>query len=133
MYQDIPETEKMAFNPNVTVRMRGVIEKCTYCVQRIEEAKIGARRDGRAMAPDEIKTACQQTCPADAIVFGDLNNPKAQVTRLQRSERGYALLAVLGTHPRTTHLGKIRNPSPTLHPKKGTEQKHEGSNGEGPK
>ena len=133
MYQDIPETEKMAFNPNVTVRMRGVVEKCTYCVQRIEEGKIAARRDGRAMAPDEVKTACQQTCPADAIVFGDLNNPKAAVHRLAKSERGYALLAVLGTHPRTMHLGKIRNPSPTLHPKKNTEQKHEGANGEGAK
>ena len=133
MYQDIPETEKMAFNPNVTVRMRGVIEKCTYCVQRIEEAKIGARRDGRPVGDNEIRTACQQTCPADAIIFGDLNNPKAMVTRMAHSDRGYALLAVLGTHPRTTHLGKIRNPSPTLHPKKGTEQKHEGANGEGPK
>jgi molybdopterin-containing oxidoreductase family iron-sulfur binding subunit len=137
MYQDIPETEKMAFNPNVTVRMRGVIEKCTYCVQRIEEGKIASRREGKSIGdgPNEIpiKTACQQTCPADAIVFGDLNNPKAQVTRMTRSERGYALLAVLGTHPRTTHLGKIRNPSPTLHPKKGTEQKHEGSSGEQPK
>jgi Fe-S-cluster-containing dehydrogenase component len=133
-YEEIPETEKMAFNPNVTVRMRGVIEKCTYCVQRIEEAKIASRRDSRALGANEIKTACQQTCPADAIAFGDLNNPRAEVTRLQRSDRGYALLAVLGTHPRTTHLGKIRNPSPTLRPKKGaTEQKHEGSNGEAPK
>ncbi len=133
-YQDIPETEKLAFNPNVSVRMRGVMEKCTYCVQRIEEAKIGARRDGRAIAPNEIKTACQQTCPADAIVFGDLNNPKADVTRLSRSDRGYALLAILGTHPRTLHLGKIRNPSPALHkPAKPPETKHEGSSGEAPK
>ncbi|HEY1960164.1 MAG TPA: 4Fe-4S dicluster domain-containing protein [Polyangiaceae bacterium] len=114
-YQDIPETEKMAFNPDVTVRMRGVMEKCTYCVQRIEEAKIAARREQRGMGPNEIKTACQQTCPADAIVFGDLNEPRSEVSRLARSERGYALLAVLGTHPRTTHLGKIRNPSPALH------------------
>ncbi len=134
LYDNIPETEKLAFNPNVTVRMRGVMEKCTYCVQRIEEAKIGARRETRAILPNEIKTACQQTCPADAITFGDLNNPKAEVTRLQRSERGYALLAVLGTHPRTTHLGKIRNPSPALHKPKVADQKHEGgSSGEAPK
>jgi molybdopterin-containing oxidoreductase family iron-sulfur binding subunit len=132
-YQEIPETEKMAFNPNVTVRMRGVMEKCTYCVQRIEEAKIAARRDVRAIGPSDIKTACQQTCPADAIVFGDLNNPKAEVTHLARSERGYALLAVLGTHPRTTHLGKIRNPSPALHKPPVADQKHEGSSGEAPK
>jgi molybdopterin-containing oxidoreductase family iron-sulfur binding subunit len=132
-YQEIPETEKLAFNPNVTVRMRGVMEKCTYCVQRIEEAKIGARRDSRAIAPNEIKTACQQTCPADAIVFGDLNNPKAEVTRLARSDRGYGLLAILGTHPRTTHLGKIRNPSPALHKPASPETKHEGSSGEAPK
>ena len=113
-YQDIPETEKMAFNPNVTVRMRGVMEKCTYCVQRIEEAKIAARRESREIGPNEIKTACQQTCPADAIVFGDLNNSRAEVAHLARSERGYKLLAVLGTHPRTSHLGKIRNPNPAL-------------------
>ncbi len=134
MYQDIPETEKMAFNPNVTVRMRGVMEKCTYCVQRIEEAKIGARRESRAIAPNEIKTACQQTCPADAIVFGDLNNPKSEVSRQNRSDRGYALLAVLGTHPRTTHLGKIRNPSPALRKHaKPSEVKREGGSGETPK
>jgi len=132
-YQEIPETEKLAFNPNVTVRMRGVMEKCTYCVQRIEEAKIAARREQRAVGPADIKTACQQTCPADAIVFGDLNDHKAEVTRLARSERGYALLAVLGTHPRTTHLGKIRNPSPALHKPKADEQKHEGNAGEAPK
>ncbi len=132
-YYEIPETEKLAFNPNVTVRMRGVMEKCTYCVQRIEEAKIAARREQRAVGERDIKTACQQTCPADAIVFGDLNNPKAEVTHLARSERGYALLAVLGTHPRTTHLGKIRNPSSALHKPKVADQKHEGNAGEGPK
>ena len=130
-YAEIPQTEQMAFNPDVTVRMRGVMEKCTYCVQRIEEAKITARREQRPIGPNEIKTACQQTCPADAIVFGDLNNPKAEVTRNVHSERGYRLLAVLGTHPRTTHLGKIRNPSPALH--KPPHAAHEGKSGESPK
>jgi Fe-S-cluster-containing dehydrogenase component/anaerobic selenocysteine-containing dehydrogenase len=122
-YEEIPETEKMAFNPNVTVRMRGVMEKCTYCVQRIEEAKIAARRESRPVGANEIKTACQQTCPADAIAFGDLNNSRAEVTRFARNDRGYKLLAVLGTHPRTTHLGKIRNPSPALHSATGGEAK----------
>ncbi len=114
MYGDMPETEKMAFNPNVTVRMRGVMEKCSYCTQRIEEAKIAARREDRAMRPNEIKTACQQTCPADAIVFGDLNNPKDDVTHLYKLDRSYALLAEVGTRPRTHHLGKIRNPNREL-------------------
>jgi molybdopterin-containing oxidoreductase family iron-sulfur binding subunit len=114
MYGEIPETEKMAFNPNVTVRMRGVMEKCTYCVQRIEEAKIDARRTGGKVESKKLLTACQQTCPADAIVFGDLNDPNAKVTELQKSERGYALLAELGTHPRTLHLGRIRNPNPEM-------------------
>jgi molybdopterin-containing oxidoreductase family iron-sulfur binding subunit len=110
MYGDIPETEKMAFNPNVTVRMRGVMEKCSYCVQRIEEAKIAARRENRVMGPKDVVTACQQTCPADAITFGDMNDPKAEVGRLTSLDRAYALLAEVGTHPRTRHLGKIRNP-----------------------
>ena len=110
MYGDIPETEKMAFNPNVTVRMRGVMEKCSYCVQRIEEAKISARRDSRALGPKDIVTACQQTCPADAITFGDMNDPKSDIGRLTNLDRAYALLAEVGTRPRTRHLGKIRNP-----------------------
>jgi molybdopterin-containing oxidoreductase family iron-sulfur binding subunit len=114
-YGDIPEIQKMAFNPNVTVRMRGVMEKCTYCVQRIEEAKIDARRKGDEHIKDgTILTACQQTCPADAITFGDLNDPSSKVTEAQKSDRSYALLAVIGTHPRTHHLGKIRNPSPDM-------------------
>jgi len=116
LYGDIPETQKMAFNPNVTVRMRGVMEKCTYCVQRIEEAKIAARRGGMVTGQEHLRdgsilTACQQTCPSDAIRFGDLNDPSSKVSELQKSDRGYALLAVIGTHPRTMHLGKIRNPS----------------------
>jgi molybdopterin-containing oxidoreductase family iron-sulfur binding subunit len=111
MYGDIPEIQKMAFNPNVTVRMRGVMEKCTYCVQRIEEAKIGSRRTGQPMKDGSVITACQQTCPTDAIHFGDLNDPSSKVAEMHKSDRSYALLADIGTHPRTAHLGKIRNPA----------------------
>jgi molybdopterin-containing oxidoreductase family iron-sulfur binding subunit len=120
-YGDIPETTKMSFNPNVTVRMRGVMEKCTYCVQRIEETKIGARRAGNVsptgitiIKDGSLLTACQQTCPADAISFGDLNDENARVLREQKTDRAYALLGEIGTHPRTIHLGKIRNPSKDL-------------------
>jgi Fe-S-cluster-containing dehydrogenase component len=111
MYGDLPETLKMQFNPNVTVRMRGVMEKCTYCVQRIEESRISARRDGRTMKDGDIVTACAQACPADAIVFGDLNDARSRVSQLVAMPRGYRLLSELGTHPRTTHLGKVRNPN----------------------
>jgi Fe-S-cluster-containing dehydrogenase component/anaerobic selenocysteine-containing dehydrogenase len=111
MYGDLPQTMQMQFNPNVTVRMRGVMEKCTYCVQRIEEARISARRDTRTLKDGDIVTACAQACPADAIVFGDLNDPRSRLSQLVSMPRGYRLLSELGTHPRTTHLGKIRNPN----------------------
>jgi molybdopterin-containing oxidoreductase family iron-sulfur binding subunit len=111
-YGTMPETQKMLFNPNVTVRFRGVMEKCTYCVQRIQEAKIHARRAGsRTVKEGGVNTACAQACPADAITFGDLNDPKARVAELAKRDRSYTLLAELGTHPRTTYLGKVRNPN----------------------
>ena len=113
VYGQFPETTKMQFNPNVTVRMRGVMEKCTFCVQRIQEAKIAARRDGRAVGGDEVVTACAQACPSGAIVFGDLNQD-SRVARLSRLDRHYALLAEIGTQPRTTFLAKIRNPNPAM-------------------
>jgi molybdopterin-containing oxidoreductase family iron-sulfur binding subunit len=120
-YYEIPETEKMHYNPDVTVRMRGVMEKCTYCVQRIQEAKIKSKRTGLPIADrgapstrTELRTACQQVCPAKAIVFGDLNDKDSAVSRWREKDRAYRLLAELGTHPRTTYLGKIRNPSPDM-------------------
>jgi Fe-S-cluster-containing dehydrogenase component len=114
MYDDVPETEKMRFNPNVTVRMRGVMEKCTYCVQRIQEAKIKSKRTQKPIKDGDVVSACQQACPADAIVFGDLNDPNSKVSKWRASERSYRLLAELGTRPRTTYLGKIRNPNPEM-------------------
>jgi MoCo/4Fe-4S cofactor protein with predicted Tat translocation signal len=114
-HKHIQETEKMVFNPDVTVRMRGVMEKCTYCVQRIQTAKIDAKADGRRPIKDgEIVTACQQVCPADAIIFGNINDPESRVARAKKSNRDYKLLEELNTRPRTTYLGKIRNPNPEL-------------------
>jgi Fe-S-cluster-containing dehydrogenase component/anaerobic selenocysteine-containing dehydrogenase len=110
-YGDVPETQKMQHNPNVTVRMRGVMEKCTYCVQRIQETKIASKRTGKPVKDGDVVTACQQTCPANAISFGDLNDPAARVTDLAKRDRSYELLSEIGTHPRTTYLGKIRNPN----------------------
>jgi Fe-S-cluster-containing dehydrogenase component/anaerobic selenocysteine-containing dehydrogenase len=110
-YDDVPETEKMHYNPDVTVRMRGVMEKCTYCVQRIQEGKIKSKREGRPIKDGDIVSACQQACPANAITFGDLNDPTSAVAKWRAKDRSYRLLAELGTHPRTTYLGKIRNPN----------------------
>ncbi len=107
-------TEQMLMNPDVTVRTRGVMEKCTYCVQRIERVRIGARQEGRAIRDGELTTACAQACPAQAIAFGNLNDPKAEVTRLHGDERRYDLLHSVGTRPRTAYLVRVRNPNPEL-------------------
>ncbi len=108
------EVQKLAHNPEVTVRMRGVMEKCTYCVQRIQAAKIKAGNARRRVRDGEVVTACQQTCPADAIRFGDLNDTTSAVRAAHDDPRAYDLLAYLNIKPRTAYLARIRNPNPQL-------------------
>ena len=110
----LPEIVKMAQNPDVTVRSRGVMEKCTYCVQRISEAKISARKENRTLKDGEVISACQQACPTDAIVFGNINDPASRVTQMKRIDRSYELLAELNIQPRTSYLARLRNPNPDL-------------------
>jgi molybdopterin-containing oxidoreductase family iron-sulfur binding subunit len=103
-------------NPDVTVRTRGVMEKCTYCVQRINQARIRARTEERKIADGEIVTACQQACPTGAIVFGDVNDPESRVSRWKAEPLNYGILEDLNTRPRTTYLAKITNPTASLAP-----------------
>ena len=115
LYQDWDEPlYQLRRNPEVTVRSRGVMEKCTYCVQRIQNAKIQAELEGRKVRDGEIVTACQAVCPTDVIVFGDINDPNSRVNKLKASERNYSLLDDLNTHPRTTYLSHVKNPNPEI-------------------
>ena len=100
-------------NPEVTVRARGVMEKCTYCVQRINAGRIAAEKENRRVRDGEVRTACQQVCPVEAIAFGDLNDPGARVVARKGEPTHYALLAELNTRPRTTYLARIANHAAT--------------------
>jgi molybdopterin-containing oxidoreductase family iron-sulfur binding subunit len=113
-YQEGAGVRALQHNPAVSVRNRGVMEKCTYCVQRIRRAGITARAAGREIAPGEVVTACQQACPTGAITFGSLTHADAPVVRWRRQPRAYAALGDLGTRPRTMYLARIRNSNPEL-------------------
>jgi Fe-S-cluster-containing dehydrogenase component len=115
----VRESLQLQKNPNVTVRMRGVIEKCTFCVQRLESAKILQKQQQRdsknfRIPADAVKTACQASCSADAIVFGDIANPESSVVKAKNSSRNYVLLKYLGTRPRTSYLARLKNPNPSM-------------------
>ncbi len=112
--KDTPDILELAMNPDVTVRSRGVMEKCTYCTQRINRVKIDARLAGRELRDGDVKTACQQACPAQAIEFGDIRDSASRVAKAKADPRNYALLEELNTKPRTTYLTKVRNPNPEL-------------------
>jgi molybdopterin-containing oxidoreductase family iron-sulfur binding subunit len=112
LYQDWnTPTYQLMRNPEVSIRSRGVMEKCTYCVQRIQWGKIEAEKEGRTLADGEVVTACQSVCPTEAIVFGNINDPESRVSKLKAEERNYSLLADLNTQPRTTYLSALKNPN----------------------
>ncbi|HEX7771013.1 MAG TPA: 4Fe-4S dicluster domain-containing protein, partial [Pyrinomonadaceae bacterium] len=107
-------TYQLMRNPDVSVRSRGVMEKCTYCVQRIQNGKIQAELEDRKLRDGEVVTACQAVCPTEAIVFGDINDPNSRVSKLKQNERNYSLLGELNTRPRTTYLSQLKNPNPEI-------------------
>jgi molybdopterin-containing oxidoreductase family iron-sulfur binding subunit len=115
LYQDWDTPSlKLQRNPNVSVRSRGVMEKCTYCVQRINAARITAEKEDRGIRDGEIVTACQAACPAEAIVFGDINDKESRVAKLKATPLNYGLLTDLNTRPRTTYLARLTNPNPEI-------------------
>jgi Fe-S-cluster-containing dehydrogenase component len=105
------------YNPEVTVRWRGVMEKCTYCIQRISSARITAEKQNRRIQPGEVRTACQEACPTEAIVFGDLNSAASKVAALKSDPLDYSMLGELNTRPRTTYLARVENPNPAMPPR----------------
>lgn len=121
---DDTEILKLQRNPEVTVRVRGVMEKCSYCIQRISHARIKANNAGRRIQDGEVVTACQAACPSDAIVFGDINDPNSVVSQVKADPLSYGLLTELGTRPRTTYMAQIRNPHPELAEKTDYGQAH---------
>ncbi len=134
-YSDqISPTIQLMANPSVTVRSRGVMEKCTYCIQRVKAAQWQAEKEDRFIADGDIITACQQACPTNAIVFGDINDPNSQVSKLKRGDLTFGILTHLNTGPRTSYTAKIRNPNPALvalNPKVYGTEVREGEHAEG--
>jgi molybdopterin-containing oxidoreductase family iron-sulfur binding subunit len=122
--KDVPATKAMVHNPDVTVRSRGVMEKCTFCVQRIKAVTIGARNEGRPVRDGEIVPACAQACPTQAIVFGDLNDPESRVRKLAEHKRAYAMLEELNVKPRTRYLARLTNPEAALGAPDGAGRRH---------
>jgi Fe-S-cluster-containing dehydrogenase component len=102
-----PEPLGSQLNPDVTVRSKGLIEKCTFCIQRINRSKRTAKMEGRALADGELQTACAQACPTDALIFGDWKDPESRINKLKDSARGYELLGHLGTDPAIVYLKKV--------------------------
>jgi MoCo/4Fe-4S cofactor protein with predicted Tat translocation signal len=113
-YAEHTEPLPMLHNPEVSVRRRGVMEKCTYCVQRVNRARIEAKKENRRVRDGEVVTACQQACPSNAIIFGDINDPESQVAQLKTLPHDYSVLGHIGTRPRTTYLARLTNPNPQL-------------------
>ena len=113
---ETPEIVQMAMNPEVTIRFRGVMEKCTYCVQRVNRAKLDSRKKNGSIKPIDgmVKTACQQACPTQAITFGDITDEKSNISKAKKNERNYVLLEELNVRPRTSYLAKLRNPNSSL-------------------
>jgi molybdopterin-containing oxidoreductase family iron-sulfur binding subunit len=105
---------RMVLNPDVTVRSRGVIEKCSFCIQRIQEGKLVAKREGRQLADNDVRSACQTACPTGAIVFGDVNNPESEVSKLQNSELGYLVLEEVNVKPAVVYSAKLHNANEQL-------------------
>lgn len=122
--KDMPEIIQMAMNPDVTVRFRGVMEKCTFCIQRISSAKIDAKLENRQIRDGEVKAACQQACPADAIAFGNINDPDSKVRKIKEQNRNYTMLSELNVQTRLTYLARIRNPHPKLAKPKPVDAEH---------
>jgi molybdopterin-containing oxidoreductase family iron-sulfur binding subunit len=114
--QDLGSLEQMRMNPDVTVRAKGVMEKCTYCVQRIREAEIKSRIQGREIRRGEVLTACQQACPTKAILFGNLGDPEDPIGRLVHNDRAFAVLHETGSEPRTRYLTRVSNPNREIEP-----------------
>ena len=115
-YEEVNKRPRESWNPEVTVRGRGVMEKCTYCIQRIRTTQIAAEAEGRKLADGDVVTACQQSCPTQAIIFGDRNLRDSAVAKRKATPIDYVLLEELNTRPRTSYSALIRNPNPAIRP-----------------